>query len=192
MLSTSEAIKKASLANLDLVEVTSNSKPPIAQITDFGKYQYEQNKLKKKWAQEDKDRGKSKQEEIKQVQIKPGTSGGILKHRAEKIREWLDGGNRVQIDLFLFGRYKSMDETFLKERLNTFLKTIPGDVYMADAIKKSPKGFSVILQPDKGKLLDKKITSSKKDDTDPKIESTPETSSNPEIEPNDDIELESK
>lgn len=157
VMSIGEALKKASLSNLDLVEVTPNSKPPIAHITDFGKYQYEQNKLKKQWAQKDKEMGKKKQEDIKQVQIKPGTSGGILQHRATKIREWLNNGSRVQIDLFLFGRYKSMDEKFLKDRLDKFLHIISGDIYMTDDIKKSPKGFSVVLQPDKGKKLEKRI-----------------------------------
>ena len=133
-------------AGLDLVEVTGKSNPPVVRIADYGKYQYEQNKLKKKWADQDKEKGR-KQEGTKQTQIKPGTSGDILEMRANKIREWLDGGNRVQVDLFLFGRYKSMDAEFLKEKLSSFIKTIPGKVNIANEIRKSPKGFSIILQP---------------------------------------------
>ena len=67
--------------------------------------------------------------------------------RAKKIREWLDNGSRVQVDLFLFGRYKSMDATFLKEKLSTFIQTIPGEINTIGEIRKSPKGFSVALQP---------------------------------------------
>ena len=141
-----KALAQAKQANLDLVEVTAKSRPPVARITDYGKYQYEQNKLKKKWADQDKEKGK-KQEGTKQTQIKPGTSGGILEMRAKKIREWLDDGNRVQVDLFLFGRYKSMDATFLKEKLSAFIKAVPGKVNPVGAIRKSPKGFSITLQP---------------------------------------------
>jgi len=137
---------RARQANLDLVEVTAKSRPPVVRIADYGKYQYEQNKMKKKWADQDKEKGK-KQEGMKQTQIKPGTSGGILEMRAKKIREWLDNGSRVQVDLFLFGRYKGMDPTFLKERLSSFIQTIPGEVTAVGDIRKSPKGFSITLQP---------------------------------------------
>lgn len=128
------------------MEVTAKAFPPVARIADHGKYQYEQNKLKKKWADEDKEKGKKKQEETKHTQIKPGTSGDILIHRANKIREWLNNGCKVQVDLFLFGRYKRMDTSFLKERLASFIQTVPGEVHIAEDIRKSPKGFSVILQ----------------------------------------------
>lgn len=141
---------QARQANLDLVEVTAKSKPPVVRIADYGKYQYEQNKLKKKWADQDKEKGK-KQEGTKHTQVKPGTSGDILEMRAKKIREWLDNGNRVQVDLFLFGRYKSMNADFLKERLSSFIKTIPGDIHIANEIRKSPKGFSIVLQPNDSK-----------------------------------------
>lgn len=145
VVSIKDAIAQARKANLDLVEVTAKSNPPVVRIADYGKYQYEQNKLKKKWADQDKEKGK-KQENTKHTQIKPGTSGDILEMRAKKIREWLDSGNRVQVDLFLFGRYKSMDVKFLKEKLASFIKTIPGEIRTADPIRKSPKGFSTILQ----------------------------------------------
>ena len=150
VVSLKDALAQAYALNLDLVEVTARSRPPVVRIADYGKYQYEQNKLKKKWAEEDREKGKRMQEEVKQTQIKPGTSGAILEHRAKKVREWLDNGNRVQIDLFLFGRYKSMNKDFLKEKLTSFVQTIPGEVRVSDAIRKSPKGFSVILQLDDG------------------------------------------
>jgi len=146
VVSIKDAMTRARQANLDLVEVTAKSRPPVVRIADYGKYQYEQNKMKKKWADQDKEKGK-KQEGMKQTQIKPGTSGGILEMRAKKIREWLDNGSRVQVDLFLFGRYKGMDPTFLKERLSSFIQTIPGEVTAVGDIRKSPKGFSITLQP---------------------------------------------
>lgn len=158
VVSLKEALSRARRANLDLVEVTAKSRPPVVRIADHGKYQYEQNKLKKKWAEQDKEKGKKGQEELKQTQIKPGTSGGILDMRAKKIREWLANGNRVQVDLFLFGRYKSMDESFLKEKLSSFIQTIPSESYTAEDIRKSPKGFSITLRPkdDRNSKNDKK------------------------------------
>ena len=39
-----------------------------------------------------------------------------------------------------------MEEGFLKERLNRFLKIIPTEYKVADNIKKSPKGFTITLE----------------------------------------------
>ena len=147
VVSLRDALKKASLANLDLVEISANAKPPVAKITDYGKYQYEQNKLKKEYAKRDKEKGKKASEETKNIQIKPATSGTILEHRAEKVRKWLENGNKVTVDLFLFGRYKAMDEKFLKSKLETFLELVGTDA-KGDGIKKSAKGFSITLQID--------------------------------------------
>ena len=40
-----------------------------------------------------------------------------------------------------------MDPKFLKERLQAFIDTIEGEFYVVEDIIKSPKGFSVSLQP---------------------------------------------
>ena len=139
-----DAIKMAQAKGLDLVEITGKARPPIAKITDHGKHQYELNKLKKQYKEADKEKGKVK-EETKHTQIKIGTGKDILNLRARKIREWLDDGHTVHLDLYLFGRYKSMDTTFLKQKLQEFLDTIEGEFTLADEIKKSPKGLSVVL-----------------------------------------------
>ena len=146
-----DALQRARQEDLDLIEVTAKARPPVVRIADQGKYQYEQNKQKKKWADEDREKGKKKREILKQLQIKPGTDAGILALRAKKIREWLDGESRVQIDLFLFGRYRSMDEVFLKKRLIDFIESIPGEVHISEEVRKSPKGFAVTLAPAKKK-----------------------------------------
>ena len=39
-----EALELANEANLDLVEISPNSNPPVCKILDFGKYRYEQSK----------------------------------------------------------------------------------------------------------------------------------------------------
>ena len=141
-----EALLHAQRAGLDLIEVTAKADPPVVCIADQGKYQYEQNKKMKQWAQQDREKGKKNQEEVKHIQIKPGTSGDIITMRSKKIREWLDEGKKVNVTLFLFGRYKYMEEAFLKEKLNAFIQTIPGEVIIKEEAKKSGKGFSILLQ----------------------------------------------
>ena len=71
VVSIKSAFNQARQVNLDLVEVTAKSRPPVVRIADCGKYQYEQNKMKKKWADQNKEKGK-KQEGTKHTQIKRG------------------------------------------------------------------------------------------------------------------------
>lgn len=135
-----EAMRHATEANLDLIEISPNAKPPVAKIMDYGKFQYEQ----KKKAREVK--AKSHVTETKGIQVKIGTGDHDLSLKAKRVAGWLGEGHRVKIDLFLWGRYKYMEEGFLKERLERFLKLIPAEYKIADPIKRSPKGFSTTIE----------------------------------------------
>ena len=44
ILNLQEAIIKAKEANLDLIEIAANAKPPVCKIMDMGKYKYDQQK----------------------------------------------------------------------------------------------------------------------------------------------------
>ena len=44
VLSTREAIEMAEEASLDLIEISPNAVPPVAKISDYGKYKYEAQK----------------------------------------------------------------------------------------------------------------------------------------------------
>lgn len=139
ILSLSEALKKASELNLDLIEISPTAIPPVAKIADFGKYLYEENK-KAKGAK------KSHVSEVKNVQVKLATGENDLALKAKKTSEWLAQGHKVKVDLFLPGRAKYLDENFLKERLNRMLKLISVEYKIADPAKKSPKGLSAIIE----------------------------------------------
>jgi len=140
-----EALAKAKEAGLDLIEVSPNAVPPVCKITDYGKFKYEQNKKDKEV------KSKVRISETKEVQVKIGTSDHDMGIKARKAGEWLKEGHRVKVDLFLWGRYKYMEFSFLKERLERFLAIIPESYKIADEIKKSPKGLSVTLERDASK-----------------------------------------
>jgi len=140
VITLEEALKEADRVNLDLIEISPNAKPPVAKIMDFGQYRYET----KRKASEVK--AKSHVTETKNVQVKIGTGEHDQALKAKKAAEWLNEGHRVKVDLFLSGRYKYMEHSFLKERLERFLKIIPAEYKLADEIKKSPKGLSTTLE----------------------------------------------
>jgi translation initiation factor IF-3 len=145
VLSKKEAVKKAEELGLDLIEVSAKAVPPVAKITDYGKFTYE---LKKKQREI---RAKSHTAETKVAQVKIGTGERDKELKIERIQKWLIEGHRVKVDLFLWGRYKYMEPKFLTERLEKFLNMLLVPYKIADPIKKSPKGFSCTLEKDKSK-----------------------------------------
>lgn len=142
VLSFADAMKAAEAAGLDLIEISPNANPPVAKIMDYGKFQYEQKK------RESAARAKAKVSETKEVQIKVGTGEHDMQLKARKAAEWLEEGHRVRIELFLKGRYKGMDENFLKSRLEKFLLLIPYAYKLAEPVSKAPKGFAAIIERD--------------------------------------------
>ncbi len=140
VISTESALQKASEFGLDLIEISPNALPPIAKIADYGKFQYEQNKKQKAI------KGKTKNVEVKSIQVKIGTGEHDLDLKARKASAWLGEGHRVKVDLFLPGRSKYLDQKFLKERLERVLRLITVEHAIAESLKKGPKGLSLVIE----------------------------------------------
>ncbi len=143
VLSFSEAMDKAHEAGLDLIEISPNAVPPIAKISDYGKFLYEANKKLKVQKQ------KAHTVEVKNLQVKIGTGDHDLALKAKKASEWLAEGNKIRIDLFLTGRSKYLEVNFLKERLDRILRLISVTFKITEEAKKSPKGLSIVIERDK-------------------------------------------
>lgn len=107
---------------------------------DYGKFQYDQQKK----AREAK--AKAHTTETKAIQVEVVTGEHDLTRKARQAASWLREGHRVKIELFLKGRYKYMDEAFLKERLNRFVLSVPEEYKIADDMQKGPKGFFLVLE----------------------------------------------
>ncbi len=139
ILTLEDALKKAQGFGLDLIEISPNAVPPVAKIADIGRFLYEENK-KGKLAK------RAHSAEVKTIQVKVGTGNHDLELKAKKTSEWLAQGHRVRVNLFLPGRAKYMDEKFLSERLERMLKFVSVDYKVADSVKKSPKGLTIIIE----------------------------------------------
>ena len=140
VITVKEALDRAKEEKLDLIEISPGANPPVAKIMDYGKFQYAENK-KLKVA-----KARSHAVEIKNIQVKVGTGEHDLALKAKKASGWLKEGNRIKIDLFLPGRTKFMDKKFLRERLERVLKLISEEYKVADDVKASPKGLSIIIE----------------------------------------------
>jgi len=140
VISREEALRLAAAADLDLVEVSPNAVPPVAKILDYGKFAYEKSK------QEKKTKAKAHVVELKSLQVTIGTGEHDLILKAKNASEWLKEGHRVKVTLFLKGRAKYMNETFLRERQDRLFHFITEEYKVVDGPKKGPKGLTTIIE----------------------------------------------
>ena len=140
VLTKEEALAAAKALGLDLIEVSPHAEPPVARITDYGKYTYETSKKLKEV------KAKAHTTETKTIQLSVSISDNDLMIKAKKAAEWINEGHRIKIDLQLKGRTKYMDEKFLRERMNRILAIIPADYKIAEPLKKIPKSMMIVLE----------------------------------------------
>jgi translation initiation factor IF-3 len=138
-----DALSLAVEMGLDLIEISANAKPPVAKITDYGRYVYDQKKKQKEI------KAKQHNVEVKSIQIRVGTGDADLEMKAKRASEWLKEGHRVKAELYLRGRTKYMDKNFLHDRLGKVLSLITESYKVVEDYKKSPKGIVILIEPDK-------------------------------------------
>ena len=143
VMSRDEALAIAKKEGLDLIEISAKAKPPVAQITDYGKYVYDQKKKQKEI------KAKQHTVEVKSIQVKLGTGDADLELKAKKATQWLAEGQRVKAELYLRGRAKYMDKQFLHDRLGKVLSLITEPYKVVEDFKKSSKGITTLIEPDK-------------------------------------------
>ncbi len=137
-----DALAKAREKGMDLIEISPDADPPVAKITDYGKFQYQQ----KKKDRDVRSKARAATVEVKEVQVKPGTGENDLILKAKRASEWLKEGHRVKIDIFLRGREKYLSPDFHEGRLKSFLSYVQEPHTVVQDIMKVPKGFALIIE----------------------------------------------
>jgi len=92
------AIQKAREAGLDLVEVASGAKPPVAKIIDFKKFKYLEAKKEKE------EKKGIKGGELKEIRFSPFIAQNDLDIRVKRIKEFLKENNKVRVVIRFSGR----------------------------------------------------------------------------------------
>jgi translation initiation factor IF-3 len=98
VLPIEEALRLAGEYELDLVEVSSKSDPPVCRLMDYGKFKYQQRKK----AQQAKKRQALIQ--IKEVKLRPKTDLHDLQFKVRHIERFLKEGLKTKVTLVFRGR----------------------------------------------------------------------------------------
>ncbi len=133
---THKAREMAEAAELDLVEVAPNAKPPVCRIMDYGKFAYEKTK------KEREARKQQKQIETKTIRLTPRTSDFHKDVYVRKATRWLGEGKKVKFQV----RFKAREITYPELGQQT-LDEIAEELDGISEIEQAPKleGWSMTL-----------------------------------------------
>ena len=136
IMSSREALKLAREADLDLVKIAPNAKPPVCKIIDYGKYRYE---LARK---EKEPKKKQKTMEVKEVRLSPNIDTNDLNTKANQARKFISKGDKVKVTLRFRGR-EMAHVNYSKQILDSFYERLE-DIAVVD---KNPKmeGRSMVM-----------------------------------------------
>ncbi len=102
-------------AEVDLVEIAPQARPPVARLMDYGKFKYQEQK------RQHEARAKQKIIQVKEVKFRPGTDEGDYQVKLRNLRRFLDEGDKAKITLRFRGREMAHQEfgVRLLERVRT-------------------------------------------------------------------------
>lgn len=139
-----EALKIARDADLDLVEVAPNSKPPVCRVMDYGKFVYERAK------KEREARKAQVKVEIKEIRLRPKTTAHHRSFKVRDARRWLTQGKKVKVRIRFRGREIHYPEIALED-----LREIAEELSDVGVIEQAPglegRTMLMVLAPGKGK-----------------------------------------
>ncbi len=126
---TQEALQKARLLDLDLVEVASTAVPPVCRIMDYGKFKYVQSK------REQEARKKQTVIQVKEIKVRPKTDEHDLQVKIRHIRRFLEEGDKVKVTV----RFRGREMTYASQSGFEVLKHIVDAVADLSKVESPPK-----------------------------------------------------
>jgi len=135
-----DALHKAKLSKLDLVEVASSSKPPVCKLMDYGKFKYQQ---KRKVSRAKK--GQSVLN-IKEIKFRPKTEPHDFVFKMNNIKKFLLQGRKVKISVIFKGR-EIIHTDIGKKMLKKIILEVKDRITLESSSKMEGKQLIAILSP---------------------------------------------
>ena len=120
IVSLDEALKEAKASSLDLVQMAKDGNPLVCKLMDHGKHIFDVKKQKAA------SRKKQKRIQIKEIKFRPVTEENDYQIKVNKIKAFLNDGNKAKITLRFRGREMAHQDIGLDllKRVETDLETI--------------------------------------------------------------------
>lgn len=123
-----DALRLAREADLDLVEVAAQARPPVAKLMDYGKFKYES-------AQKARESRKNQANTvIKEMKLRPKIDGHDYETKKGHVLRFLKAGDKVKITIMFRGREQSRPELGFN-----LLKKLAEDVAEDGTVESQPR-----------------------------------------------------
>lgn len=142
VLPLGEAVKKAQEAGLDLVALSLTSNPPVARITEFAKFLYDQKQREKR------QRKNTKEVEVKELRFGPNIGDHDLQIRVERAKKFLKAGSKIKINCQFKGRMITHPEVGY-EKINRMLAELEDLAEVERGPYREGRSVIALLQPKK-------------------------------------------
>ena len=139
-VTTEEALQRAKAKEMDLVEVSPLSSPPVCKIMDFGTYLYSQKKKDRK------QKRASKQTETKTIRLSIRTESHDLDVKAKQARKFLEDRNTVKVVVIFKGREMAHGDLG-EQKLHEFFGLIEDVANIEQEPKRQGYQMTMILNP---------------------------------------------
>ena len=113
---TDKAQKMAADAELDLVEVAPDARPPVCRIMDYGKIQYARRR-------KGNEGGKARRTQLKQIRLRAKTGEHDIEFKIRRAEEFLRRKDKVKINVLFRGRENAHHERG-QEMLQEIIQTL--------------------------------------------------------------------
>lgn len=137
---TKDAIEMAENANLDVVLVAPNAKPPVARIMDYGKFKYEQQKKDKEA------RKKQKVINVKEIRLSPTIEEHDFNTKLGHAKKFLAKEDKVKVSIRFKGRAITHKEIGRKV-LERFAEGLKEDGQIEQRPKMEGRSMFLIVAP---------------------------------------------
>ena len=135
-----QALALAREAELDLVEVAPNAKPPVCKIMDFRRYQYEQQQRRKE------SRKKATNVVVKEMKYRPKIDIHDYTTKTKKVQQFLGEGHKVKVTIMFRGREMAHPE--LGRKILDRLAVDVGEVAIVEsAPRQDGRNMTMVLHP---------------------------------------------
>ena len=142
IVETVDALKSAQDADLDLVEVAPNSKPPVTRLLDYSKYKYEQEQ-KQKAA-----RKHQTQVNVREIKLRPKIAVHDYETKKGHVERFLRQRNKVKITIMFRGREQAHPERG-RDLLQRLFEDLDGLAVIESAPLQEGRNMSMMLAPSK-------------------------------------------
>ena len=128
IVSSTEALRLAGEAELDLVEISPMAEPPVCRIMDYGKFKYAESK------KQHEAKLKQKQVQVKEIKFRPGTDEGDYNIKLRNLIKFLVDGDKTKITLRFRGREMAHQEIGMR-----LIQRVRDDLEEYSVVEQFPK-----------------------------------------------------